>query len=139
VQASSIVMSDILNNRSNSSNSNKFCLLEDTTTKQLHDTYTEYPLHVLGELNTLVNVEFIFIMMLFNLFIVNKLISLDYKHYLPNSRFGLLLGKLIDRDISIWSKSAVFLTILSWVNLFMCILVSKIALIFIGVRSRKLI
>lgn len=134
VQIGTAIMFKILSNNNDSDdNTTKFLpkLFNDDISTVLNDKYPNFPLNLLSEMNRLVNVEILFLMIMLNIFIVNKLISIDYVSYLPKNKLGHFLEKAITRYIKIWSKSSIFLIILSWVSLFSCVLLSKICFIFI--------
>lgn len=130
VQIGTAIMSQILNNNNDDSDNNttKFLpkLFNDDISTVLNDKYPNFPLSLLSEMNRLVNVEILFLMIMFNIFIVNKLMGVDYTSYLPKNKLGNLLEKAITRYIYMWSKSSIFLIMLSWVSLFSCVLLSKL-------------
>jgi len=132
VQGTSTIMSKILN-ANNKEDGNKYIsdLLSNTDSKILNDKYTEFPLNLLPEMNTLVNVQLLFIIILLNIFIVNILTTIDYSKYIPNNKLGKLLLFIIERYIKLWGKSKKFLMIISYLNLFLCIIILKICFYYI--------
>ena len=73
----------------------------DPCTHDLKVLYDTYPLNLLPEMNQLVNIEFLFLLILFNLFMVNIIINLNYSQYIPNNRFGEILNSIINRYIKL--------------------------------------
>lgn len=135
VQIGTGIMFQVLNNNNDSNiQTTKFLpkLFNDDISTILYDKYTNFPLSLLPEMNRLVNVEILFLMIMFNIFIVNKLMSIDYISYLPKNKLGNLLEKVITRYIYIWSKASISLIILSWVSLFSCVVLSKLCFYFIA-------
>lgn len=136
VQAGTLVMSKALNNQNsnNNDNTNQLAtrLLSDSTGDSLENKFTDYPLNLLVEVNQLINVEILFLTVMFNIFIVHKLLSIDYVRYIPNNKFGNILKIIISRYINIWSKASMFILVLSWIMLFSSVFLIKFCLLQIG-------
>lgn len=96
-----------------------------------NDKFNDYPFNLLPEIDQLATAEILFLLIIFNIFIVQHITSIDFNKYLPNNKVGNLLKIIIARYIKIWSKSAKFLLIFSWVALFVCVLGSKFFLYFV--------
>jgi hypothetical protein len=79
-------------------------------------------------MDILLTVIIIFLFIIFNIFVVNKLININYKQYLPNNKVGKFLNFFINRYISIWGKTSKYLYIFSWVMIFIFTLVLKFAM-----------
>ena len=85
----------------------------------------DYPLNLLIEVNSLLYVAILFMFVFFNIYLSNYLIKINYSKYIPKNNIGNLLNIFINRYISIWNKSKEYLLIISWILLFMTILVTK--------------
>lgn len=144
VQAGTAIMSKVLNrsNQNSNNDTNKFLSesipgfnpklgVGEATEEVLNSLYPEFPLNLLVEMNQLVNLELVFLSILFNVFIVNTITQINYSKYIPNNKLGRILNFFISRYIIIWSKSKLFLIIVSLIGLFSCVILSKICFYFI--------
>jgi hypothetical protein len=137
VQASTAVMSKVLNSSNNDDNNSNITknfipiIFNDSNYKDLNDKFTNFPLNLLPEMNQLVNIEILFLFILLNIFIVNFFISFNYSKYLPNNKIGQILNFIISRHIRLWDKSRKILLIISWITLFICVIFSKFCLFYI--------
>lgn len=104
-------------------------LLSDSTGESLENKFTSYPLNLLVEVNQLINVEILFLTVMLNIFIVHKLLNVDYLKYIPNNKFGSALKIIIARYINIWSKASIFLLVLSWLMLTSSVFLIKFCLL----------
>jgi hypothetical protein len=144
VQGTTAVLSKVIGSDSDgSNNSNNFLpnlnndynstdILSIFNNNTNLNSYTEFPLNLLVEVDKFIFVELLFISIIINVFIVNKLIELDIIKYLPDNKFGKLLKLFINRYISIWSKSNKYITIYSFVLLTFCIIMTRICFYFIA-------
>lgn len=133
VQASSMIASKILNKKDDDDDDkNKFInfIFSD---KDLSEKYDHFPLNLLPELNQLINIEIFFTLVIINVFIVRKLLSLNinFNRYLPDNAFGHFLIKMIQRYIKLWSASSTILLIISSICMITCILFSKVCMYYI--------
>lgn len=128
VQATGLVIGKYLNSQSTSTISKDNKLINDIVTNGIAENkFDEYPLNLLPELNTLINVEMIVMSVIFNLFLANFISNIDFNKYISNeSKLGKICHILIKRYIRIWNKTSKGLMIYSWVLLFFCILVTKV-------------
>ena len=130
-QASTAVMSKILNKKNDDDDDkkNKFTniIFNDT---DYEDKYNKYPLNLLPEMNQLINIELFFTLIIINIMIVRKLISLniDFNKYLPNNKAGHFIYKIIQRYIKIWSTTSSIILAISSICMITCILVSKLCI-----------
>lgn len=137
VQAGTVIMSKILNfqtevNAQNSSNINKIISDSVSSNSDNNLNIDNYPLNMLTDLDTLINVEILFLYIIFILFFSKFLKNINFNKYISNkSRLGGILLYLIERYLSGLDKSREILIIYSWVMIFFCTLVSKIAMFFI--------
>lgn len=133
VQATSALMGKVFNS-GNSNETNNFIgnILHDPNTTNLSNQFTDFPLNLLPEMNQLVNVQIFFIFFLSNLLLSNYILKLDYNSILPKNRVGNVIKLLINKYISIWSKSSRFLIILSCIVLIITVIVLKIGFIYIS-------
>jgi hypothetical protein len=142
VQATTAGLGKILNNMSsNSSNNNskQFINLDSLNyfsqtngvINNLNDRFNDFPLSLLPEINQLVIAELMFLFIILNIFIVKYITTFDYNKYIPNNKIGRILNIILNRYITIWSKSVKLLLIVSWVGIFVCVIFSKIFLYYI--------
>lgn len=107
----------MINNNSNINpkdpNANNYIgeLLNNTDSNLLAEKYTEYPLNMLTDMNTLVNLEILVLIILFNVLLGELLTSVEFEKYLPKNRLGKLLLLLINRYKNIWTTSKKFLLV----------------------------
>ena len=130
VQAATYGMSKVLRTNTNHRNYSSLVsqhLVDNTNTNvsSLNDLYPDYPLNLLYDIDTLVNVEVVVVILLINIFIVQYLISRDYSKYIPDNKFGKYLNLFLSRYIRIYSKSNKFIIGLCVCNLIMCIFFTK--------------
>ena len=93
--------------------------------------YPDFPLSLLPAMNELILAQLIFLMVLFNIFIVQQLMKINYSTYIPNNRFGRMLTFMINRYINMWSKTSQFIIIFAWVMIFICTIFLKIFMSYI--------
>ena len=79
----------------------------------INDNKNDIPLNLLPEINQLVTAELMFLFIILNIFIVRYISTLNYNEYLPNKKIGNILKFLINRYLTIWSKSITLLLIVS--------------------------
>ena len=134
VQAATYGMSKVLKTNTDQTNDNSSNLIsqhlvDNTNTNanasSLSDLYPNYPLNLLYDIDTLVNVEVIVVILLINIFTVQYLISRDYSKYIPDNRFGKYLNLFLSRYVRIYSNSNKFIIGLCVCNLIMCIFFTK--------------
>ena len=93
VQAFTLLVSKYLDttNSNNGDNTKNFTvnLFKDSTYTTLENKFPDFPLNLLPEMNLLVNIELSILIVFFNIFIVNLLMKIDYKHYLPNNKIEI--------------------------------------------------
>jgi len=93
--------------------------------------FKEFPLNLLPEINQLATAELMFLLIIFNIYTVKYITSIDYIKYIPSNKAGNILKFCITRYILLWSKSVKALLIVSWTGLFICIIGSKIFLHYV--------
>lgn len=115
VQATTAIMSKVLNKNNNNNLSNSFIgnMFTNSNTNELNNLLSEFPFNLLPEMNHLVNIEILFLSILFNIYIVNILTKFNYSKYIPKNKLGKILNFLISRYITIWSKSKLIILIIS--------------------------
>jgi hypothetical protein len=96
-----------------------------------NDKLNDFPLNLLPEINQLVTAELMFLLIIFNIFIVKYISTKDYNKYIPNNKAGKILSKLLNRYLMIWSKSVTLLLIVSWSGIFICVIGCKIFLYYV--------
>lgn len=98
---------------------------------RLDEKFTDFPLNCLSELYGLVNLELLFLLIIFNTIIANYLINIDFKKYMPDNKFFRFLNYFIQRYIKLWSNSKKYILIISWIMIFYCVILSKLGFYFI--------
>ena len=127
VQGTTAGMSKILNyNKSNYGNKLVNHLTNDGVGNNDNNILNDYPLNLLVEVDLLLYAAILFLFIFINVYLANKLTQINYTQYLPKNRIGSLLNMFINRYINIWNKSKEFLLIISWMLLFISILLSKL-------------
>lgn len=79
----------------------------------INNNYNDIPLNLLPEINQLVTAELMFLFIILNIFIVRYINTVNYNKFIPNNKIGNILKFLINRYLTIWSKSVTFLLIIS--------------------------
>lgn len=132
VQATTTIMSRVLNNNgTNSSNDvNKFICSLATDNNGINNL-NGYPLNLLFEINTLLYAALLFLLIILNIYIAKYISNLNYSKFIPNNNIGKVLNFLISRYIKIWSKTSKFLLIFSYIMLFLTVFISKLTLYII--------
>lgn len=137
---------ETINNSSDNNQVNKyiFLLINNYTSKGVNfmndgfgdlliKKYSEYPLSMLFELNRLINIEIIFMFMLLNIFVIKKIIHIDFKSYLPNNKPGQIIEYVINRYIKTWSNISKYIIYLAIGMIIYSIILSKLAMVLISV------
>ena len=91
--------------------------------------FTSFPLNLLVEMDFLASVALASLFLMFNVFVVNRIITIDFTKYIPDNKFGRIFSYFIQRYIRLWSASQQFILILSWVSLLICIATIKFGFI----------
>ena len=60
-----------------------------------------YPLNLLEDGNLLLYAALLFLIVIFNIYLVNYIIKKDFNKYLPKNKLGKILNTLINRYINI--------------------------------------
>ena len=139
VQTTTFVMSKALNSNSNSNknpkdpNVNNFIgdLLNNSDSKLLADKYTEFPLNLLTDMNTLVNLEILVLILLIYVFIGQLITNVEFEKYLPNNRLGKLLLLLLNRYKIVWSTSKNLVLVSCIIISIICVFTLKLGFYFI--------
>lgn len=137
VKTSTFILSKALNNNSNKNpkdpNVNNYIgeLLNNTDSHLLADKYTEYPLNMLTDLNTLVNLEILVLIILFNVLLGELFTSVEFEKYLPKNRLGHLLLLILNRYKNIWATSKKFLLVSCLIISIICVFSLKLGFYFI--------
>lgn len=126
IQASTALMSKVLNSSNNNSNSkyNSYIgnLFSNSNSDLLNNKFPDFPLNLLIEVNKLIDVELLFLIIILNIHIVKYLKQIDYNKYLPNNKFGKYLSIILNRYIYLWNISSNFILVISWIMLFFCVI-----------------
>jgi hypothetical protein len=133
IQASTLLMSKVLNSSNNNSNSNSYVgnIFSNSNSDLLNNKFPDFPLNLLVEVNQLINVELLFLIIILNIHIVKYLQQIDYNKYLPNNKFGKFLSLILNRYVYLWNISSNFILVISWFMLFYCVIFLKIAMFYI--------
>ena len=138
VQATTAGMSKILNNNSNNNSNNDknnfMCYIannNDNNDNNINNILNDYPLNLLVEIDLLLYAAILFLFIFFNIYLANYFTTINYSIYISNNRIGNLAKTFINRYINIWNKSRNYLLILTWILLFISIVISKIYLYII--------
>nr|AWA82076.1 hypothetical protein [Laetiporus sulphureus] len=81
----------------------------------------KFPLNLLVEMDLLTSCGLFFLFIMFNVFVVNRLITIDFIKYIPDNTFGRIFSYYINRYIRLWSASQKFILFFSWFNLLICL------------------
>jgi hypothetical protein len=126
MQANTAIMTNLFSDQNSNSQGNNFLPnLFSREGDKLNNLYSDYPLNLLPEMDTLLSVILMFLFIILNIFIVRKLINMNYNKYIPNNKAGKILSLVISRYISIWSKASNFMLIYSWLMIFIFTIVLK--------------
>ena len=133
VQAASAVMGKYLNSQSTSNDKKGNQFINNLfSNNDLENKFNEYPLNLLSDIDNLINIELIFMSVIFNIFLANYINHIDFSKYISNnSNWGKNFLFFIERYKNIWSKSSRVLMIYSWFLLFFCIFVTKFCMYII--------
>ena len=127
VQATTAGMSKILNhNRGNSGKGNNLVNHFINDSDNNSNILDDYPLNLLVEVNLLLYAAILFLFVFFNIYLSNYLTQVNYSKYIPENSIGNLLNMFISRYISIWKKSRKYLLIISWIFLFISVVICKL-------------
>jgi hypothetical protein len=95
-------------------------------------SFEEYPMNLLPDVLTLINLEVLGMFLFLNTFLSSKLRESQFIYkYIPDNKFGKIIEILIKRYIKIWATSNNFVYILTWFNMMGCILLSKLCVTII--------
>ena len=134
VQATTLGMKTILNkdDAEGSNNSSQFIQDQLLTSNSLNTANNNMDLEkiqtLLSSIQMLNITEFISILCIININIVNYIITKDYGKYIPNNKLGQYINMFLNRYIKLYSKSNKFLLGLCVFNLFIGIVFSKFCL-----------
>lgn len=95
------------------------------------DKYPDFPLNLLPGIDQIITGDLVLLFIILNIFIVNYITRLDYNKYLPENKLGNILKFIINRYITMYSKSSQFLLYFCWVFLFLSIISLKIFMYYI--------
>ena len=65
-------------------------------------------------------------MIILNIFIVNKIVHIDFNKYLSDNFVGKTIKFFIKRYISVWSKSSIYITRFCFIMLTFCVFMTKL-------------
>lgn len=131
VQLSTAAMSKLFNSSTTKGGNNFISNIFSNTSVDpsgLNDKFPDFPLNLLPEVNGFINVQLLFLIIIFNMYLVKLLIKIDYtKHltFLSNSKIGSFILKIINRYVTIWSQSSNYILGLCWAILFYCTIFLK--------------
>jgi len=131
VQAGTGIMSKILNSNNNNIVNKLVSNFIFPKNSNSDTILNNYPLNLLEDVNLLLYAALLFLIVIFNIYLVNYIIKKDFNKYLPKNKLGKILNTLINRYINIWSKTTNFFLIFCYVLLFISVLLSKICLYII--------
>lgn len=101
VQGTTIGMSKVLNRFSNGGSVNKYInslnMLSNNDNSNITELYNSFPLNLLPDINLLVDAELIFLLIIFNTYVVRYLTTIDYDKYIPQTKTGKFLKIIINR------------------------------------------
>ena len=130
VQATTGVMAKVLNRHAGhditngKGNNLVYNLIDNSGNNILND----YPLNLLIEVNLLLYAAILFLFVFFNIYLANYLSKINYSKYIPKGNIGNMLNIVITRYITVWNKSKEFILVLTWILLFVSIIVAKLCL-----------
>jgi hypothetical protein len=102
VQASTSVMSKILNKNNSNNTVNKFVAnLVYPKNNNTDNVLDNYPLNLITDINLLLYSALLFLIVIFNIYLANYLSTINYNKYIPNNKLGKLLNILISRYINL--------------------------------------
>lgn len=132
-QALNLTANTIMSNQNNNNNRNSFISnsFVSNTLSETNAKYAEYPLNLIPQLDTYVNIEFIFIFILINALLGNYISksNLHLDNYIKNKNILKFLNVILARYIKMWSISSKILIIWSLIALIICMSTSKLILI----------
>ena len=101
VQGTTLGMSKILNTFSKGGSDNKYInslnMLSNNDNSNITELYNSFPLNLLTDINLLVDAELIFLLIIFNTYVVRYLTTIDYDKYIPQTNIGKFLKIIINR------------------------------------------
>ena len=130
VQATTGIMSKVLNNKSNTSDVSKLINLSNTSSTK--STIDQYPLNILYDINLLLYAAVLSISIILNIYLVRYILSIDYERYIPNNKIGNLLRIFLKRYIGTWNKVNKSLLAYSYVLLFLTIIIAKVSFVILN-------
>ena len=132
VQATTGIMAKVLNRNNgydtNGKGSNLVHNLIDSANNHSNNILNDYPLNLLIEVNLLLYAAILFLFVFFNIYLANYLSKINYSKYIPRGKIGNVLNTVITRYITVWNKSKGFLLVLSWILLFVSIILAKLCI-----------
>ena len=140
VQSTTHAMSNLLNSNNNSNDSNNYIGSDLSTLRTLClekekvlEQYSEYPLNLLPDINTFINVEILCIILLLYFYIFKLVIDyLNKKSFnFTNKRIEKIVLFIQNRYTTLWSKAQKIYNIILLVLLIHCIIMSKICMYYI--------
>jgi hypothetical protein len=92
-----------------------------------NEKYSEYPYNLIPDLDTFINIEIWFIIILINVLLTAYLLEkqIDINKFIKNERLRKLLNYMYNRYISVWSVSRNLIVIWCISILLLCIFMSK--------------
>jgi hypothetical protein len=136
VQSTTHAMSHLLNSNNNSNDSNNYIGSGLSTLfekEKVLEQYSEYPLNLLPDINTFINVEILCIILLLYFYIFKLVIDyLNKKSFnFTNKRIEKIVLFIQNRYTTLWSKAQKIYNIILLVLLIHCIIMSKICMYYI--------
>ena len=136
VQATTHAMINLLNSYNNSNDSNNYIGSDISTLfekEKVLEQYSEYPLNLLPDINTFINVEILCIILLLYFYIFKLVIDyLNKKSFnFTNKRIEKIVLFIQNRYTTLWSKAQKIYNIILLILLIHCIIMSKICMYYI--------
>nr|YP_009327856.1 hypothetical protein [Epichloe festucae]APB96814.1 hypothetical protein [Epichloe festucae]APB96874.1 hypothetical protein [Epichloe hybrida] len=136
VQASTAIMTKVLNsNNSNNPGGTSKLVANLIPSSTGDDILKDYPLNLLGDINTLLICALAFLYIILNIYISKYIISKNLVKYIPVSIQNYKIGKLfvfwLNKYLNLWSKSSNYILGFCYFMLFFCIIICKLSLYLI--------
>ena len=128
VQGITAIMSKFLNRGNDISKNLIYSFISNNSSSSNSNILNDYPLNLLVEVNLLLYATLLFLTIIFNIYLANYVLGLNYKKYLPNNKLSATIIKIIERYINLWAKAGRFLLIYSYILLFILIVIIKICI-----------
>lgn len=128
VQAGTAGLSKNLNSNNQSKNnvSKLVCNFISNENNNGNNVLNDYPLNLINDIDQLLYGSLLFLIIIFNIYLANSLLNINYIKYIPSNKFGKLLLIVLNRYINLLSKSKKLLLIFCYLMLFISIILAKV-------------